>query len=133
MAFKEPGGLLSLLYELQIGPYLEQDISSLQHLSPPPSNPLSYHPPICISTSLKVCFCRVFLLNSVCISGLFHMCFVPCPSQCSWLKISNYVRQRVHYAFSSELCNFIHSLVFSSLLCPVSRTWDIGSTAISIG
>ena len=39
MAFKEPGDSLAPLHKPAIGPYLQQDLFSLQDHSPPTSNP----------------------------------------------------------------------------------------------
>ena len=44
---------------------------------------------------LKFSFFRSSHWNSVCISGLFHMCYMFCPSQSSRFKIRYYVRWRI--------------------------------------
>ena len=46
-------------------------------------------------SSLKVSFLQVFPLNSVCISGLLHTCYMSCPSLSSRFNIPNYVRERI--------------------------------------
>ena len=51
-----------VLYTPAIGPYLEQDLSSLQRHNPPPLSPFQYYPSICVSTSLNVSSLHVFPL-----------------------------------------------------------------------
>ena len=53
LTFKEPRVLLLLLNKSAIGPYLEQDLSHLQHHNPHLSNPFYYYPPIYVAPSLK--------------------------------------------------------------------------------
>ena len=58
-----------------------------------------------------------FPTKTVCISELFHTCYMSCPSQSSRFKIPNYVTLNIQCTYSA-LCNFHHSPVISSFLAP---------------
>ena len=103
----KPGGLLPFLHKPAIGPYLEQDLSSLQHYYSRPQIHFNIILPSASPLTLKVSLPQVFPLK-ILYAFLDSSMRATSPAHLSRLDLKFLIMlSKEHSECSSELCKFL--------------------------